>query len=343
VRAAIVEQPGKLVVRDIPRPQVGEYDVLCELLYGATCSGTDLHLIHGRFPNPVRYPTILGHESIGRVVEVGPKVRNFSVGDLVTRVGAPPTEELGVSWGGFAEYGIARDHWAAKEDGRPRQEWRSFRVNQRLPEGTDARAATMVITWRETLSYLTRMGFGAGASLLVIGSGGNGLAFARHAINLGASIVGMVGNAERERLGRAAGARHYFDYKCHNLLDQIGAACPEGFDFIIDAVGRSGALDAALPALKPEGTIGIYGIDDYGRCYLNPSRARGTFTYANRGYDEEETHQQVVAYMQQGALDARLWLDLDHPFPLDRIAEAFAAVQERKLVKALVRLTTERE
>ena len=89
MKAAIIEKPGVLTVKEIPMPQVGEYDALCDLLYGATCTGTNQHLIAGRFPWPVRYPTILGHESVGRVVEVSAKVRYFKVGDLITRVGAP--------------------------------------------------------------------------------------------------------------------------------------------------------------------------------------------------------------------------------------------------------------
>ena len=63
MKAAIVETPGVLNVRDIPDPKPGEYDALCRNLYAATCSGTDLHLIHGRFPGHVDYPTVLGHSS----------------------------------------------------------------------------------------------------------------------------------------------------------------------------------------------------------------------------------------------------------------------------------------
>src|SRR6266542_296507 len=110
MKAAVVVKPGVLGVQGVPAPQVGDYDVLCEMLYGATCTGTDQHLIAGRFPWPVRYPTVLGHESIGRVVAVGPRVRRFKPGDLVTRVGTPPPpgSALDVNCGGYAEYGIAR-------------------------------------------------------------------------------------------------------------------------------------------------------------------------------------------------------------------------------------------
>ena len=123
MRAAVIEAPGVLKIWDIPQPVPGEYDALCENLYGATCTGTDTHLIRNTFPWGCTYPAILGHESIGRVIECGSKVRNLRVGDLVTRVSAPadPTIGLSVSWGGFAQYGIARDHWAMRADGRQAQ------------------------------------------------------------------------------------------------------------------------------------------------------------------------------------------------------------------------------
>ena len=341
MKAAVVERPGELVVRDIPMPQIGEYDALCELLYGAMCSGTDNHLLAGRFPWPVRYPTVLGHESIGRVVEVGRLVRHLKIGDLVTRVGMPPAEDLNVNWGGFAEYGIARDHWAMREDGLSTEEWRPFRINQILPPGSDPRAATMMITWRETLSYVTRMGLGAGARVLIMGSGGVGLAFVAHAANLGASHVAVIGNANREDLARSAGATSYFDYHSEDLPALL--AREPTSQFVIDAVGKRGQVDLALPRLEPGGTIGVYGIDDYHGCIIHPNLASGTFTCYKGGYDEAETHEEVISFWQRGLLRAGLWLDLEHPYPLADIGQALEAVRKRKVVKALVRLLSCRD
>ncbi len=340
MKAALVESPGVLAVRDIPAPTPGPYDALCELLYGATCTGTDQHILYGRFFLPVRYPTVLGHESIGRVVEVGAKVRHLRTGDLVTRVGTPPspTGEYRAHWGGFAELGLARDYRAARADGLAPAEWNAARVHQVLPPGFDPAAATMIITWRETLSYLRRMGAGRGATVLVIGSGGNGLSFAAHAANRGAARTAVLGSAAREPAARAAGATDYFDYREDGALERIGQALPDGVDYLIDAVGKAGAADAALPLLRSGGTVGIYGVDDYGRCRLTPTRARGTFRFFNGGYDEQETHEQVVRDVQDGRLDARIWLDLSRPFPLADIGAAFEAVAARRQIKALVRL-----
>jgi 2-desacetyl-2-hydroxyethyl bacteriochlorophyllide A dehydrogenase len=348
MKAAIIEKPGELTVRDIPLPETGPYDALCELLYGATCTGTDQHLINGWFPwTTVIYPTVLGHESIGRVVAVGEKVRHLHVGDLVTRVGTRPVDGVSISWGGFAEYGVAVDHWAMAQDRLPREAWAAARVNQILPPGTDPGAATMMTTWRETLSYVTRMGIGSGAKVLVLGSGGNGLSFVTHAANLGADVT-LVGSAGRRETGLAAGACTFIDYRANDVADQLAAVSEArgtrktgptgGFDFAIDAVGQSGQIDLALPYVAPGGTVGIYGMDDFGRYRVDPQRARGTVTFYNGGYDEAETHQRVLEFWWQGKLRPELWFDLARPYPLAEINRAFAEVRERKLVKALIKL-----
>ncbi|MFW6309334.1 MAG: alcohol dehydrogenase catalytic domain-containing protein [bacterium] len=341
MKAAVVEKPGKLVIKDVPRTEIGEYGVLCKLLYGATCSGTDNHIINGSIPFPVEYPTILGHESIGKVVEVGGKVRNFKPGDLVTRVGVPPLSEpdYASNWGGFAEYGLARDHWAMSKAGISRQKWDSYRVNQLIPSGIEPAEATMIITWRETLSYLTRMDVGRGNSLLVIGSGANGLSFAAHAINRQARRVDMIGNINRKETAREIGITEYYDYKKESIYEIVKENFAEGYDYIIDAVGKKGLLNRALPLLKDNGTVGIYGIDDMNDNYFDPYHSQGTFTYYNNHYDEEETHHQVITYIKRGQLKPELWLDLANIYTLEDINKAMAAVRNRESIKAVVKLS----
>ncbi|MGB2820620.1 MAG: alcohol dehydrogenase catalytic domain-containing protein, partial [Phycisphaerae bacterium] len=209
MKAAVVEGPNRLVVRDVPEPRMGEYDALCEILYGAMCSGTDTHIVECNFPWLSPRPTVLGHESIARVVEVGGKVRSLKPGDLLTRVGTTPVGRYSVTWGGFAEYGIATDYRACRADGLPAEQWHAARVQRVLPPGTDPAAATMVITWRETCSYANRIGIPDAGRVLVIGSGGNGLAYAAHAAVAGCEQVAMIGSAGREDNARRAGATGY--------------------------------------------------------------------------------------------------------------------------------------
>lgn len=342
MKAAIVETPGNLVVKDVPVPKVSEYGALCKMLFGATCTSTDQHLIDDKMPWKVAYPIVLGHESIGRVIEVGAKVRHLRIGDLVTRVGMPEMPEIGlnVSWGGFCEFGIAIDHRAMRQDGCPREAWNSYRINQKLPPSADPAASTMVITWRETLSYIRRLGVKPGCRVLVLGSGGTALAFIAHCRNLGASMIASTGNRLREDVALAAGSGHFFDYRDPDMEKKIASSC-DSFNFIIDSVGRRGEIDRVLPLLEPGGTIAIYGLDDFNAMAINPTRTRGTFTVYGGHYDEEEAHDEVVSRMTDGSLDARIWLDLNNPFELENISSAMAAIRQRQTVKALVRLSGE--
>ncbi len=341
MKAALIEHFGSLVIREVPDPQPGPYDALCELLYGATCTGTDSHIIDGIFPWISPLPTVPGHESVGRVIAVGAKVRHFRAGDLLTRVGYPgsPDGAISATWGGFAEYGLAKDHWAMCADGLPAEEWQGARVNQVVPYGVDPTIGPMFTTWRETLSYLTRTGVTEGCTVLVVGSGGNGLSFARHAANLGVSLVAMAGAAYLEGPATAKGGVNvYMDYKREDLAQALNAANPDGFDFIIDAVGQAGVATRVLPCLKIGGVYGTYGLDDFGKIAIDRSAARGDFREQPCSYDESETHQRVSELVMQGKLEPSLWYDPAHPYPLDAVADAFAAVRARKSPKALVKL-----
>jgi len=338
MKAAVVEKPGELVVRDVPEPVVGDYDCLCDMLYGATCSGTDLHLIAGHpMPFEVSYPTILGHESVGRVVEVGRKVENFKVGDLVTRVINRPSEDLDCHWGGFAERGLINDHEALKKTGVTIGF--SEGIHQVLPESFDPAGSTMIITWRETLSFISRIGVSAGAEVLIIGSGANGLSFANHAANMSASKIVMIGSPKRRKDALQVGVTDYLRYDDDHFVGGARERGLDQFDLIIDAVGKVGQLDRALPLLRPGGVVAIYGVDDHGKITINPTNARGTFTYANHGYNEGEAHQTVVELIEKGLLRAENYCDLHRIYELGEITSAFEAIKRREMIKAVIKLS----
>ena len=331
MKAAIVESAGKLVVRELPEPKYGDYEARCELLFGSVCAGTDTHLVNGHPPFCywVKYPLILGHESVGRIVAVGAKVRNLKPGDMVTRIGCPAVGDVTPGWGGFAQTGIATDWRAMQEDGVAG--WQDKSVQQILPADIDPAVGTLFITWRETLSYVTRMGFRPGVSVLVMGSGGNGLAFVSHASNLGATRVAMVGSAARQADAMKAGVTEYHDYR----REECWTALEGGFDFVIDSVGKATNVQRGQQCLKAGGTIGIYGLDEAGKLTLAPSK---TFTFYNSGYDEAEAHEAVLKFYRAGRLNPTVWQDRSRTFALADIARALEAVANRQLVKPLIQL-----
>ncbi|MFV0529662.1 MAG: zinc-binding dehydrogenase [Lachnospiraceae bacterium] len=342
MKALVVEKPGVVSVMDLSEPAMGEYEARCEMLFGATCAGTDLSVIDGEFAWGNVYPSIIGHESIGRVIEIGNKVRNFKVGDLISRVYTRATDGVGLSWGGMAEYGLAVDTKAMWLEGIARDEWEGFRVNQVIPEGViDPMDATMIITWRENLSWVNRMGVAKDEKVLVVGSGANGLSIAACAAIRGGKVY-VIGNAARKDNAMHMGIQEYYDYRLEENLQIFINQNKNQFDYIIDATGKKETLTPYMQMLKEGGTAAVYGMSDFYNYTFNPILGPKSFrffnSYANT-YDEEETHEEVIELIRQGKLDAGNWIDREHIFTWDNAPEVYEHVRNRKAIKSILKLS----
>ncbi len=87
---ALVKREAKpgLWLEDVPVPEVGINDVLIEVLRTGIC-GTDVHIYNWDdwAQKNVPVPLVIGHEFVGRVVEVGENVKDFHPGELVSGEG----------------------------------------------------------------------------------------------------------------------------------------------------------------------------------------------------------------------------------------------------------------
>lgn len=339
MRAAVVEGPGQIVVKEIGEPVMGEYDALVEMLASAVCSGTDHHIVHNDPYQKPAYPLILGHESIGRVIKTGSKVRYLKDGDMVTRVfnKLPEGSGLSLQWGAFAERGIVSDWQAMREDNVEEKTWRRYMVHRVLPDGFDPIASTMIITWRETYSFINRMMLKNGDVMLVIGSGANALAFADHGRNLGIETI-VIGSPSREESFTKSGVRFFVSYHDTNYVHAIKDAGYISVHTIIDAIGHEEMTNAVLPLLQHEGKLGIYGLDAFPNFKLESSKAQGDFSYySGEIYEEALAHADIIAYIQNGKLDAWNYLSHEHIYDLDHIEDALKASWERKVIKSVVK------
>jgi threonine dehydrogenase-like Zn-dependent dehydrogenase len=82
MKAVVFHGVGDIRLDDVPDPKLVEQtDAVVRLTASAIC-GTDLHFVRGTMPG-VEPGTILGHEGVGVVEELGTKVRSFKPGDRV--------------------------------------------------------------------------------------------------------------------------------------------------------------------------------------------------------------------------------------------------------------------
>ena len=82
MKAVVFHGVGDIRLDDVEEPKIQEpTDAIVRLTSSAIC-GTDLHMVRGTMAGMVP-GTILGHEGVGVVEEVGSQVRNLNVGDRV--------------------------------------------------------------------------------------------------------------------------------------------------------------------------------------------------------------------------------------------------------------------
>ncbi len=347
MKAAVVVKPGQLEIRDIPVPEINDYQVLVEQLACGICTGTDWKLLEGHFKGFNTYPAVLGHEAVGRVIRKGKKVRYLEIGDLILRPGLETIGDgtsLYSGWGAYAEYGIAGDVKAMMEDGKTRLEDGFndlYYSQQKIPQGMDAVKGTMLITFKEVLSAVYRFGMRPNASIMIFGMGPVGLSFVRFTKILGlAPIIACDMEPNRLDLAREMGADECLNVRTTKPEAWVKGHIPEGLDLIVDAVGVTDLLNQAMNMIKFNGAICAYGISPRSSMDLvwetGPYNWKLHFLQWPTFLEESQTHNQIVNWINMGVLDPGKFVT--HVLPLDRLQEALNLVRERKALKAVIDL-----
>ena len=82
MKGLVIWKDGHASLEEMKKPEISEYQALVRVTAGALC-GTDKEIIYDVLKGFHNYPTVLGHEGVGRVEAVGSKVKNFAVGDKI--------------------------------------------------------------------------------------------------------------------------------------------------------------------------------------------------------------------------------------------------------------------
>ena len=111
MKAVVFHGIGDIRLEDVPEPRIEQpADAIVRITASAIC-GTDLHMVRGTLPG-MKPGTILGHEGVGVVEDVGPGVRNFRKGD---RVVIPST--IGCGWCSYCRAGYTAQCDTANPNG----------------------------------------------------------------------------------------------------------------------------------------------------------------------------------------------------------------------------------
>jgi L-iditol 2-dehydrogenase len=338
MKAVVVEDANRVVVREVPGPPpLGPYDALTRNVCASICNSTDVKIAHRTLYFVKNYPTILGHEGVGRVIEVGENVRHFHVGDLVSRPHVNPPAESGLheSWGAFAEYGIVTDTWAMAQDGLAEIKPNQLPAQIPAPPDADAVALTQMVTLRETLSFLRNMGVQAGQSIVIFGTGPVGVSFSMLARHIGLDPVIVVGRrqAALERTKAFGRATRVIDNTREEVPEVARTLTGGGADWAIEAIGTDTVMPDALAAIKREGKVALYGVPDASEV-ASPLRRGPQISPAqpNEGAAAEE----IVDLVARGVIPAREFVT--HELPMSEVVEGLQLLETREAFKVVLRI-----
>ena len=344
-----VTKPGEITILDTPIPIPKSYQALVKTEVACICNNTDSELVSGHFPGMENsFPFALGHESIGKVVEVGDKAKNFKIGQRAISGlvfdNELQTEGLKSGWGGFCEYVLINDHESMVDDSVDNEQngWvEVFEIQTSVPDSVSAKDGVLLCTWREVLGAFRDFHLKPGDDVLIYGGGPVGLSFVKLGRLFGLGWIGLVDrHKEKRELATQFGASETFDRNDESVNEIASRETLKKLDAIIDAVGKPEIISSGLPLIKRGGSICVYGFYA-GLKEFNVQNCLGDFNYniyihqwPTRLY-EKESQNLLCEWINEEKLSASEFIT--HEFQVDEVSKGLEEVQKRKVIKAILK------
>ena len=277
VRAlAAMEAGAPLVPFDLERRETGPSDVKVEISHAGVCH-SDIHTVRGEWGDQV-FPIVPGHEIVGTVVEVGPAVSAFAVGDYVgVGVYVDSCRDCANCLSGNSHYclnGMTGTYANPERDGSGYTQGgysTHIVVNEgyvvRVPQALDpAGAAPLLCAGITLFAPLERFGAGPGKKVAVVGLGGLGHMGVKFAVAMGAEVTVISHSPSKEKDARALGAHHFL----LSTDSEAMAAKRFGFDLVVNTVSVPIPVDDYLELLGVGGTLVMVGLSGQPYCFSAP-------------------------------------------------------------------------
>ncbi len=265
MKAAVLQAPKDLRLSDIAIPEAAAGELVLRVRAAAVC-GTDLRILTGRKTKGVRFPSVLGHEFSGEVVQAGAGVTQFRTGDRVCMDPVIPCRACAYCRAGLENVCQNRQAMGYEFDGAFAEYIRIPAIALqagnvfRVPEGMSYEAAALAEPLACCINGQRNAGVRMGDSVVVLGAGPIGLMHAALARAAGArQVIVSEPNAARRQAALERGVEAVCDPTRESLVEMVqGRTDGLGADVAILAIGVPALTNEALRAVRKGGGVNLF-------------------------------------------------------------------------------------
>ena len=347
MKATTIYAAHDVRLEDQPDPTIQKpMDAIVKVVAACVC-GSDLWYYRG--DNPIKDPFRIGHEFVGVVQDTGAEVRSLRKGDFVIapfmysdntcphcRVGIQSACSAGGFWGGPDRDGLMTDGGQGEY------------VRVPLADGTlvatretpDTAMVPSLLALSDVMGTgwhaATAAGVQEGDTVVVVGDGAVGLSGVLAASRMGAErVVTMSRHEERQQIARSFGATDVIAERGEAgeaaVLELTGGV---GADAVLECVGTAQSMTTAITIARPGSTVGYVGVPHGVEFPVRSMFSRNVGVAG--GVAPVRQYLPVLRDdVLSGTITPGLVFDLD--LPLDKVAEGYAAMDERRAIKTMLR------
>ncbi len=322
-------------------------DAVVRVVAACVC-GSDLWPYRG--VTETKEPRAIGHEFVGVVEQIGSAVTGVAVGDFVIAPfydcdmtcancanGVSPSCLDGNWWGRPDREGFATGGAQAERVRVPHADGSLVVVPAPVDEALVPHLLALSDVMGTGHHAAVSAGVGPGSTVAVVGDGAVGLCAVIAAKRLGAErIVMMSRHPDRQALARRFGATEIVEQRGEEGVAAVKALFDDiGPDAVLECVGTAESMEQAILSTRPGGMVGYVGVP-HGGAELPIRTLFGTNVGVNGGVAPVRNYvEQLLPDVLSGAIEPGLVFDLE--LPLSEVAEAYAAMDERRATKVLLR------
>jgi len=342
MKAAVLEELNKIVVKEVPTPEIDENGILVKVKSCSIC-GSDIRIFH--YGNSrVKPPTIIGHEIAGEVVEVGSYVTKFKVGERVAIGADVPCGEcqyciegignncqinyaIGYQFqGGFAEYiplnGLTVNYGPV----------------HKIPEHMSFDEATLAEPLGCVLNGMELSDIKLGDNIAIIGTGPIGCMIIEVVRKMGAAKI-MVNEISSERLeiAKEFSADVFIDSSKENAIERVLEETNGlGADVVITACPSTQAQIDSLKMAKNRARVNFFGGLPRGSTITIDSNIihyKEIFVHGTHG-SMPIHHLKALNLIAAGVIDMKKFIS--HNLSLGDILKGFEIAEKKKGKKVVI-------